>query len=742
MLRSMPLLRLFVLLFGCALATTAWSVAPSLLGGDTAVGDQELIGPLMSESDVFDAVSRLSDAEVRSVLLQRMDAVAREASNPVSTGESVLALLTRSLDGVQQSLLAATTALPDTVAWQAHAFNVFASTRPGTEILRFFAVIFAAVLAGLSAERVVAAVVRRWRALINFERRPDGLFDTVRMLAIRLAFDIVALIAFFYVTRQVALSFAASQDVALTRLFLVNFVVLPRAAVALARFILAPNHPELRLLNVHDQVARLLTRYLVIWAVLIGFNDFTYNFNRTNGVPFDDNLLPYWLNIVLHVYLGWAVWRARHAVPDMLLGRDEDSTRVERWVAHSYAKLAIALVPLSWLLVEMLLVNNQLYLVADDRVLIFVGLVMAVPLFDTAVRGTVRALLGDFSGEGQIAERAFQSTRRSYIRIGRLAVFAIFLSVAVPLFDLDIQSVSGAGLIGELLNRLIDVLMVVAVGYLAWELVTLAINRKLADEQTASGASAVVEFAGEGGGTGVSRLATVLPLLRITLQTLIVSMTVLFALSEMSIDITPLLAGAGVVGLAVGFGAQRLVADVVSGVFFLIDDAFRSGEYVDIEGTVGTVESISLRSMQLRHHRGAVHTIPYGELKRITNYSRDWVIMKLRFTVPFDTNLNQVKKLFKQIGREMMEVPELAEGLLQPFKSQGALEVDDVGIVIRGKFMAEPGKQFTLRREILARVQHVFEENGIQFARKEVRVHIDGQEDTTDTAKALMEQPG
>lgn len=738
----MPLLRLLVLLFGCTLATTAWSVAPSLLGGDTSVGDQELIGPLTNESDVFDAVSRLSDAEVRSVLLQRMDAVAREASDPVSTSESVLALLTRSLDGVQQSLLAATIALPDTVTWQAHAFNVFASTRPGTEILRFLAVIFAAVLTGLSAERVVAAVVRRWRALINFERRPDGLFDTVRMLAIRLAFDIVALIAFFYVTRQVALSFAASQDVALTRLFLVNFVVLPRAAVALARFILAPKHPELRLLNVRDQVARLLTRYVVIWAVLIGFNDFTYNFNRTNGVPFDDNLLPYWLNIMLHAYLGWAVWRARQAVPDMLLGRDEDSTRVERWVAHSYAKLAIALVPLSWLLVEMLLANNQLHLVADDRVLIFVGLVMAVPLFDTAVRGTVRALLGDFSGEGQIAERAFQSTRRSYIRMGRLIVFAIFLSVAVPLFDLDIQTVSGAGLIGDLLNRLIDVLMVVAVGYLAWELVTLAINRKLADEQTASGASAAAEFAGEGGGTGVSRLATVLPLLRITLQTLIVSMTVLFALSEMSIDITPLLAGAGVVGLAVGFGAQRLVADVVSGVFFLIDDAFRSGEYVDIEGTVGTVESISLRSMQLRHHRGAVHTIPYGELKRITNYSRDWVIMKLRFTVPFDTNLNQVKKLFKQIGREMMEVPELAEGLLQPFKSQGALEVDDVGIVIRGKFMAEPGKQFALRREILARVQRVFEENGIQFARKEVRVRIDGQEDTTDTANALIEQPG
>jgi len=86
----------------------------------------------------------------------------------------------------------------------------------------------------------------------------------------------------------------------------------------------------------------------------------------------------------------------------------------------------------------------------------------------------------------------------------------------------------------------------------------------------------------------------------------------LIALGNLGIDITPLLAGAGILGLAIGFGAQRLVADIVSGIFFLIDDAFRTGEYLDIEGTLGSVEKISIRSMQLRHHKGAVHTIPYG----------------------------------------------------------------------------------------------------------------------------------
>jgi len=132
--------------------------------------------------------------------------------------------------------------------------------------------------------------------------------------------------------------------------------------------------------------------------------------------------------------------------------------------------------------------------------------------------------------------------------------------------------------------------------------------------------------------------------------------------------------------------------------------------------------------MQLRHHKGAVHTIPYGEIPKITNFSRDWVIMKLKFTVPFDTDPNKVKKIFKRIGADMMAVPEYAEDFLQPFKSQGVFDFDDVGMIIRGKFMAKPGRQFVLRKEVYNRVIRAFEEAGISFARREVRVAIPGME--------------
>jgi small-conductance mechanosensitive channel len=131
-----------------------------------------------------------------------------------------------------------------------------------------------------------------------------------------------------------------------------------------------------------------------------------------------------------------------------------------------------------------------------------------------------------------------------------------------------------------------------------------------------------------------------------------------------------------------------------------------------------------------------VHTIPYGEIPKLTNFSRDWVIMKLRFRVPFDTDINKVKKIFKGIGKDLLAHPELGEDFLQPFKSQGVAEVDDNGIVVRGKFMAKPGKQFMIRKELYVRVQKAFEEAGIPFARKQVMVHIPGLENNNQQLSA------
>ena len=181
-------------------------------------------------------------------------------------------------------------------------------------------------------------------------------------------------------------------------------------------------------------------------------------------------------------------------------------------------------------------------------------------------------------------------------------------------------------------------------------------------------------------------------------------------------------------GLAIGFGAQSLVKDIVSGIFFLIDDAFRVGEYVEIDQLRGTVEKISIRSLQIRHHRGAVHTLPFGEVKSMTNYSRDWVIMKLEFRVPFDTDLNLVKKLIKNVGAELTANEDYGDGIIQTLKSQGVRRMEEFNMVVGVKFMTRPGEQWTVRRDAYQKVRDAFEANGIRMAERNVKVEIAGDD--------------
>src|SRR5690606_10523701 len=115
-------------------------------------------------------------------------------------------------------------------------------------------------------------------------------------------------------------------------------------------------------------------------------------------------------------------------------------------------------------------------------------------------------------------------------------------------------------------------------------------------------------------------------------------------------EVGPLIAGAGIFGVAIGFGSQALVKDIVSGIFYLFDDAFRVGEYIQSGSYKGTVEGFSIRSIRLRHHRGPIYTVPFGSLGAVQNMSRDWVIDKFMVRLPFGTDVRLLKKLVKKIG--------------------------------------------------------------------------------------------
>ena len=315
-----------------------------------------------------------------------------------------------------------------------------------------------------------------------------------------------------------------------------------------------------------------------------------------------------------------------------------------------------------------------------------------------------------------MANPVYVVTALGYARV--LYCVAIVL-IFVRLWDINLE-VLVAQLVGErVASAMFEIGLTLVLIWAIWGVIRISIERKLSDEK---GPDDEEEESGDGGGLGGTRLETVLPIFRIFVKITVIVMAVLLSLSALGVDIGPLIAGAGVVGIAIGFGAQSLVRDIVSGLFFLMDDAFRVGEYVSIEAIRGTVERISIRSFQLRHHNGMVHTIPYGEIKSLTNFSRDWAIMKFELRVPFETDIDKVRKIIKAIGIEMQDDPVFGANMLMPLKSQGVNRMDDSALIVRCKFTAVPGQQFLIRREAFTRIQRAFDENDIHFAPRRVLV--------------------
>ncbi|WP_448950293.1 mechanosensitive ion channel family protein [Labrys neptuniae] len=213
-----------------------------------------------------------------------------------------------------------------------------------------------------------------------------------------------------------------------------------------------------------------------------------------------------------------------------------------------------------------------------------------------------------------------------------------------------------------------------------------------------------------------ARLLTLLPLLRMTSAIVLLVLLVLSALWTMGIEITPLLAGAGVFGLAIGFGAQALVRDVIAGIFYLVEDVFRIGEYIESGSTTkGTVERITLRTVALRHHNGPLHFVPYGSLGTVRNNSRDWVIEKFNLPLPVSVDSENVRKLVKRVGEAMQADPEIGPLIREPLKAK--LYRIDPGIkIFRCKFQTAPGKQFDVRADAFRRIEVALKEAGIGFA--------------------------
>lgn len=274
-------------------------------------------------------------------------------------------------------------------------------------------------------------------------------------------------------------------------------------------------------------------------------------------------------------------------------------------------------------------------------------------------------------------------------------------------------------------------IIILLIADLAWQLAKSYIDSRLPSAETDLGLPPDVV-------ARRARMRTLLPIFRNALAAVLICVAAMTVLAEMGVQIGPIIAGAGIFGVAIGFGSQTLVKDIVSGVFYLMDDAFRVGEWIESGSYNGVVESFSLRSIRLRHHRGSVFTVPFGELGAIRNGSRDWVVDKFRIRVPFKTDMNKVGKIAKEIGKQLLEDPELGPHFIKPLKLKGVEQIGEFGIEISFGFTARPtGEQAAIRRRAYTMITQAFAENDIAFAQPTFQV---GGEDKEAAAAALYKR--
>jgi small-conductance mechanosensitive channel len=598
--------------------------------------------------------------------------------------------------------------------------------------------------------RIESATSADWKAKIG-GLALESLLDFISMLI----FAITALAIFFIFLKR-----SGPQSV-LFATYLAAFLIVMGVQLV-SRFFLAPKVPALRFLPLDDGTAVYLCRWIMAIAVAGSFGFLTCGIFRVAGVSEANHLVMVaMVELVIVGMIITMIVQKREQVK-LVLEKNLPETGLRALMVRIWHRLAISALCLLWFFsVFNLLLAGVRPGAPSIQTLIVIPLYF---LLDWGLREILRVVFGiavksevlhhapasraadiadsgtEESGaevisepesetekvdtEGELLSNETQEpvikkhldVRRLNRIIGsalRIALAAFVFFYLLEVWGIDIQ-------VGRAVTRTaFNILVAVLICYATWEVISVAIQRKLAEEMPETDEDM------EEGGAGGSRVGTLLLLLRKFILAVLIVMATLIMLSSIGVNIGPLIAGAGVIGLAIGFGAQTLVKDIIAGLFFLLDDAFRVGDYIEAAGTKGMVDHISLRSLRLRHPRGMVNTIPFGDIGIVTNMSRDYIITKLDFRVRYDTDVERVRKIIKKkVYEPIMQNEELAPKLLDKIKSQGVRQMDDSAMIMRVKYKTAPGQQFVIRKEVYRLMQEAFAEEGIEFAHRNVTVYI------------------
>lgn len=570
----------------------------------------------------------------------------------------------------------------------------------------------------------------------------------------------VGLVTFALISMIVFLGIFDSRNLAAGFFFIPGLAVIlmVRIVALFSRLICSPGDNQNRFLPLSDDAALMLHRHIVRLAAVTAFGlAITSAMRRRLHMPSDTIIFTgIIIGTVLVLYIAGMIRKNRDSVRLALKPENADAKRGGSWLQHQFADVWHILAYIYLFIVWMAWAGRLILLQSSPRSAFFASLLI-VPIYlllDRVGVWLVDATIGSLKtrapesedrdapggsdeagktadGEPSRLEAADISVAEASVKAGeeRYALFArkgvrIAIAVALGFWLLELWGIR-IPFADTLVAATFDILVTLVLAHILWSAFSRFIDRKLNENMPPDSPEEADADQGEWASTAnLGRHHTLLPMLRKFVGAVLAVMVTLIVLSAIGVDIGPLLAGAGVVGIAIGFGAQKLVADVLSGIFYLLDDAFRVGEYIEAGNVSGVVENITLRNVKLRHHRGMLQLIPFSDLGSITNFMRGGIVEKFSLVLPYDTDIDKVRKIIKKVGIAMLEDPEIGPDFIKPVKSQGVRSVGDSVMTFRVKFTARPGKHFLIRREAFRRITEALAKKGIHYAHRKVIVDL------------------
>ena len=572
---------------------------------------------------------------------------------------------------------------------------------------------------GIAVEGIVHLLLKGLRVRLDnrlvygpWRRAPLAILRALVAIAPAIAFAGAAYVGASFVQPNARVTLAAFA--------IVHIYVLARVALALARFALAPWSPSLQWLPLAPAkgltVYQLVRRFAVVAIAGYAIAEAVLYFR----LPWGREAVLAILGVTLATMAIVAIITNRIAITRWIrglpiggsLGRAFREIAAATW--HAIAMWYV----IAFFVISMLGIRDGLSTIVRGTV----GTVLAV-LIAAGLHSLLGRWQGGISASAPAAVRAASasSLRKYATGLRRLAQGAIWIMALIVVFESwrvpAIAWLSGPS-VRAWMDSALAIVFVLMLATIAWEAQSAAIERYI---RRASAEGRPISDS--------ARARTLMPLLRKVLFIVLAVIVVLIVLAELGINIAPLLAGAGVVGLAVGVGGQKLVQDVINGAFILFEDAIAVGDSVEVDGRTGVVEAISMRALRLRDGNGSIHMIPFSSIDTATNLSREYSYWNMDIAVSPREDVDEVIAVLKELGAAIQADPKFGHLILDPIEVFGLDRFTDSAMIIKGRIRTLPLQHAAVGREFNARLKKAFDERDIQMPFPHTTVYFGADKD-------------